>query len=186
MSAANRLIDYLPFYDADTEEMKELCRILQLWITDCWRINEFILGESFVQSAESIGLERLESILGLNGFGLDTAQRRQNIIFRLMGDLPYTMSTLYDRLSVLFGSHFELEYGDEEYTLNIRIGVKSTGQFEIMKAMLERILPANIGIRAEILRNRHCSFRKAIHGEMKACTHYEIRNDLDLAFLTKE
>ena len=186
MSITNALIDYLPFYDSATVEMRELCRVLQLYITDCWQNDEFILRESFVLSAESIGLERLENILGLNGAGLETAQRRQNILFKLMGDLPYTMCTLYDRLYALFGSHFELEYGDKPYTLNIRIGVRSEEQFEILKTMLLRILPANIGVNIEILRNRHIYYRRAMHQDMKPYTHEELRNDLDLTIITKE
>lgn len=140
-----------------------------------WSENERILNEGFVITAEEVGLERLEKILGLSSKGLETAERRENIIFKLMGDLPYTMNTVYRRLKILCGDNFVFEYGSEAYTLKVRLGLSNLWQYQVIKELLLKILPANISLDMEALYNTHGFFTAMTHGAMAAYTHEELR-----------
>lgn len=175
MSAENRLIDYLPFYDSDTEEFEAICEAEQIVIDALWKENAGVLKESFVITAENEGLMRLESILGFSAAGLETDERRENIIFRLMGDTPYTMNSLYKRLKLLCKGKFVLEYGVKPYTLYVGLGYLSIGQYEIIKELLYKILPANIGIIIEQVYNTHGDFVLWTHGMLGEYKHTEIR-----------
>ncbi|MCD8159417.1 MAG: YmfQ family protein [Clostridiales bacterium] len=175
MGRNNKLTDYLPFYDKRTGEFREICRAEQKYIDLLWSENERILNEGFVITAESEGLERLEEILGLSSKGLEISERRENIIFKLMGDLPYTMNTVYRRLKLLCGDDFIFEYGSEAYTLKVRLGVLSSEQYEVIKALLLKILPANISLDMEIQYNTHGDLTALTHGAMSAYTHKKLR-----------
>ncbi|MCD8090007.1 MAG: YmfQ family protein [Clostridiales bacterium] len=175
MGRNNSLIDYLPFYEERTGEFEALCQAEQNHIDTLWGENERLLGEGFVTSAESEGLSRLEDMLELSSKGLNIAERRENIVFKLMGDLPYTMNTVYKRLKTLCGESFTFEYGSTAYTLNIRLGIENADQYEVIKSLLYKILPANIEIDLGIKFNTHGYFTAFTHGAMAAYTHKELR-----------
>ncbi len=177
MGKNNRLIDYLPFYDERTEEFEAICETEQPYIDALWSENERILSEGFVMTAESEGLSRLENMLELSAKGLEISERRQNIIFKLMGDLPYTMNTVYRRLKTLCGDNFIFEYGNSPYTLKVRMGIANADQYEIIKNLLYKILPANIAIDLGIKFNTHGYFASFTHGEMTAYTQKELRQE---------
>lgn len=92
-----------------------------------------------------------------------------------MGDLPYTMNTVYRRLKLLCGDDFIFEYGSEAYTLKVRLGVLSSEQYEVIKALLLKILPANISLDMEIQYNTHGDLTALTHGAMSAYTHKKLR-----------
>lgn len=108
MRTNKRLLEQLPFYDGRTGEFKEICRAEQIFFDSIWQNNDDILREAFVESAEDMGLLRMEDMLGLISKGISTRDRRANIIFKLMGDTPYTMSTLFKRLKHCAEDFFRL------------------------------------------------------------------------------
>ncbi len=177
MSAGSKLSDYLPFCDAQTDEFKEICEAEQSLIDTLWQEDAEILRESFVITAEDQGLLRLERILGLSSAGLTTDERRENIIFKLMGETPYTMNSLYKMLKLICGGRFVLEYGSEPYTLYVGLGYLSIGQYSVIKSLLYKILPANIGIIIEQVFNTHGEISVYTHGELAVYKHIEVREN---------
>lgn len=175
MGRNNKLIDCLLFYDKRTGEFQALCETEQKQIDALWDKNRWILDESFVITAESEGLERLEAMLGLSSRGLEISERRENIIFKLMGDLPYTMNTVYRRLKLLCGDSFVFEYGSSDYTLKVRLGLSNLYQYQVIRKLLLKILPTNISLDMEVLFNTHGDFTAMTHGAMAAYTHTELR-----------
>lgn len=175
MSAGTNLSDYLPFYDAQTDEFKEICETEQSLIDALWQEDAEILREAFVITAENQGLLRLESILGLSSSGLTIDERRENIIFKLMGETPYTMNSLYKMLKLICGGRFVLEYGSEPYTLYVGLGYLSIGQYSVIKSLLYKILPANIGIIIEQIFNTHGEISIFTHGALSELTYIEVR-----------
>lgn len=175
MRTNKRLLEQLPFYDGRTGEFKEICGAEQVFFDSILQNNDDILREAFVESAEDMGLLRMENMLGLISNGISTRDRRANIIFKLMGDTPYTMSTLFKRLRTLCRGFFSLEYGEEPYTLKIKVGVGSIEQFEVIKKLLLRILPANISVDISVRYNSHGDVGRFRHCELAAMSHNKIR-----------
>lgn len=177
MAKGSRLIDYLPFYDSRTEEFKEVCKAEQPFIDRGWSKNNELLGECFVESAESYGLGRMEKALFLESEGISIPDRRANIIFKLMGDTPYTMVTLHKRLKTLCRGNYILRYGPDPYTVFIRVGVGSAEQFEVIKKLILRIMPANIGIDIDIKFNTHKELKdfRFTHRYLSEFTHFRVR-----------
>lgn len=171
MAKGSMLIDYLPFYDSDTEEFKGICEGEQQEFDVLWAIKEALLRESFAASALNNGLDRMEAMLGLNGGGFSTEERRGRIIFALMGDTPYTMNTLYKRLKVLFGNSAAMKYGREPYTLDVELNIVFAEREEELRKLLYRIVPANIGINIEVLYNTHGKLGGLRHEELRKYTN---------------
>ncbi len=186
MAYNRNLYDYLPPITADKDNFKALMSTENIEIKLLWEKLEKLKNEGYVISAEDIGLERLEKICQLTGEKLTIEERRLAIIIKLMGDRPYTMSTIYDRLvklcgksdgSITYGRDLIFEYGKEPYTLTVGIGVKRKALISEVKNMLLKCVPANIGINAYVIYNTHLSLKGLTHGEMRAYTHKQLYDD---------
>lgn len=141
-----KLIDYLPFLIAETREFQTITGTEDEEMRKAWEAVSFVRNEGFVVSAESLGLSRMEAICELSGEGLTVEERRKNIIAKLLGDRPYTMSTIYSRLKVLCDENFIMRYGDTPYSLLVRIDVSRRVFLNEIRKMLLRCTPANIGL----------------------------------------
>lgn len=175
-----KLIDYLPSVVGETDEFKALMQSEDVDVETAWGNINKIKDEGFIISAESIGLERLEKICELSGEGLSIAERRSQIILKLMGDTPYTMCTLYDKLYAAYGTHFLMEYGNDPYTLVVKVGSEYENMFPALKKLLYKITPANIGLVLTILYNTHNGLSRLTHQQMSLYSHAMLRADLSL------
>lgn len=180
MEYNRKLIDYLPSVIGDTDEFKEIMSSEDIEIEAVWENIGKIQDEGFVITAEDIGLERLEKICELSPNGLTTTQRRAQIILKLMGDTPYTMCTLYDKLYAAYGTHFLLEYGSDPYTLVVKVGSEFESLIPTLKKLLYKITPANIGLVLAVLYNTHYGLSRYTHAQMSLYSHAMLREDLNL------
>lgn len=138
---------------------------------------EKVMKEQFLEMSEEYGLKRWESMLNILTKKSDTFdERRFRIKARINEYLPYTWNTMEAILDNLCGSNgYERERIPEEFAVIVRVGLANKKKFDIIKNMLEDIIPSNMTLEVNILYNRHWEAGRYKHGFLLSYTHDDIR-----------
>lgn len=155
--------------DTETIEMNLLSAALALY-----------LNNTFVDSADEYGIGRWESILGILPKLTDTLdERRFRVLSRINEKLPFTVRSLEQQLATLCGpSGYTVELLHEQYLLKVRVELTAKSKLEDVRALLNRIVPANMVIDLDLLYNQHSDFDGFTHGELAAYTHQQLRDEV--------
>jgi uncharacterized membrane protein len=71
--------------------------------------------------------------------------RRKAVLARLMERLPFTIRVLRQMLTAICGEGmFEIYLQHQAYHINVVLQITQMGIFEVVRAMLLRVLPANL------------------------------------------
>lgn len=145
-----------------------------------WGVLEDVMNDQFVNDATQNGVKRWESILKIVPKGTDSLDiRKFRILTRLNEQLPYTYTTLEQRLITLCGQNgYSLQLNNTEYTLKVRVELTVKGKFDEVKSMLQRIVPANIVIDLSLLYNQHSLLSNFTHSQLANYTHDQLRNEV--------
>ena len=103
------------------------------------------LRECFVQTAESYGVDNIESIYMSPNINVDIVTRRKRILNRLkINDSDYTVEGIKNAIKSFGGENFEIsEYPSEnKITINVNDSLSDT-QREFIKSEIEKIMPAH-------------------------------------------
>lgn len=138
------------------------------------------LNNTFVDSADEYGIGRWESILGILPKLTDTLDERQfRVLSRINEQLPFTLRSLEQQLSTLCGpSGYTVELLNEQYLLKVRVELTAKSKLEDVRALLNRIVPANMVIDLDLLYNQHSDFDGFTHQELSDYTHQQLRDEV--------
>lgn len=174
------LIDYLPTVLRELEEFKELFKVEQKQVDELWDMIYGILNEAFIDTAEDTGLKRWETILNITPLDTDSVEvRRMRIQAKLIEDVPYTWNNLKKMLSSLCGEDgYILELKNEEYTLVIKVALKSKKMKNEVADMCERVVPANLILDIDLMYNTYDILSNYTYEQLKQFTYEQLRNEV--------
>ncbi len=145
-----KLINYLPPFMGKVEEFIKITEAEQPEFDVLCKNVDTLQKEFFAETAGEYGLSRLEKAFGISdGSGEDIDLRRFRIKTRLGGCKGLS---LYERLENTVGKdNFTVDFNRVALTLDVRITVKSGQYLDVVKNMLERLIPCNIALDVRIL-----------------------------------
>lgn len=144
-----RVVDISRYWRNAVKESKEFKQIAAAENPEfylVWQAFERVLDNQFLYTMDDYGLSKWEQFLKVSPFATDTIDdRRFRIKTLLMGDLPYTMRSLINKLNNICGQeNVQVSYIKPEFLLDIRIAFEVKNQNAAVAELLRRILPANI------------------------------------------
>lgn len=171
------LIKYLPPVLREVREYKALADVVNPRID---RLNSELartLDNMFVASADDYGLSRWEALLGIRPADTDTLEdRRVRIILRLNESLPYTMRRLVLTLDSICGSDgYTIELFNQEYRLKVLVELVVKSQFESVRDMLKRVIPANLTLEISLRYMTYGELLRYRHVYLKGLTYKQVR-----------
>lgn len=172
-----KIINYYPEFLANIREYKQLGATEDAELTKLWEILDKIRSELYINTAENVGLERWESILGIVNTSDDVAFRR----FRIFSRLNSTNLTLNQRLSDIVGTdNYKIDYYFKEYRLKVSLTLDTKEYEKEVKRMLDEVVPANLLIDFGLLYNTHEILGRFTHEQLSKYTHQKLREDARL------
>lgn len=175
-----KLIDYLPSVMQELEEFKQIMTAEQKQVDELWKVIYFILNEAFLDTAEDIGLKRWETILNIIPLDTDSVEvRRMRIHGRMLEDAPYTWNSFKQMLSGLCGEDgYTLELKNKEYTLVIKVALKSKKLKDEVAKMTERVVPANLILDIDLLYNTYELLKQITWEQAATKTYKDLRDEV--------
>lgn len=175
-----KLIEHLPDTLRDIYELQGICAAGD---TELDRLGDSLaaaVGDCFVDSLSAEGCSRWEKMLELTPKATDTLDdRRFRIRAAMNQDTPYTLRGLKRQLAVLCGADgcsVELDAGN--YSLSVKVALTVKEQYEEVRKLLARVLPANILAAVTLKYNQHLTLAGHTHGQLAAYTHSALRNEV--------
>lgn len=173
------LFSYLPCVFRKVREFKEIFNTAEEEINILKEEISRCLDNQFIKSADIGGVDRLEKAYNLNLAGMDTEDKRFEITLKLNEQGPYTVKILGDKLSHLCTEEgYTLEADPHKKTLTVYVALSQKENFNSVKRMLERIVPADMKIYLSLMYNQNKLFKNRTYGELKAFTHSQLRNEV--------
>ena len=175
------LIKYLPEFLRDIREYKAIqTDAVEPEIVDLFQATEDALNDQFVESASEQGVSRYEKIVGIVPKATYSLEDRKfSILTRMNEHAPYTLTSLKQKLENLCGKdNYSVEEDVNHYTLKVRIALTARNNYNDVAVMLEKIVPANMIIDLSLMYNQHYVWGAYTHEQLKAYTHYQLRNEV--------
>ena len=185
-----KLIDYLPAFMQDVVEMNVILDVIeQPEIVKLWEAFDDAMNDQFIMDATENGVEKWEEILKITPKPTSTLDERKfTILARLNEQLPYTMRTLENSLKALCGENkYSIELTSNEYTLLVKLALIAKNNFNDVVNLLNRVLPANLIIKVQIMYNSHKKLSVYTHEKLGQSTHSNLRNEvLEIGYRNNE
>lgn len=174
------MIDCLPEWLREFREIKILCEKYQLQMDEVWNAVESLWNNNFIQSLDEHGCDRWEKLLKLKNNGMYTLQdRRNNIAGRLAEQRPYTFKKLCMILDALCGKDgYTIKLSPDKYTIKIKVMLTSKNMLNDVKALLDRMIPANLVVDADLMYNVYGLLKSYTYKELKAYTYKQLREEV--------
>lgn len=174
------LMQYLPPYMQGYKELIQIMKGEQVEVDALWKALRDGMKEQFISDATEYGISRWERIMKITPKATDTLdERRFRILVRMNESLPYTYTSLSQRLSDLCGSDgYVVALNASAYTLNVKINLINKSNFVDVQELLDRIVPANLVVSLEIIYNQHFTVAAFTHAFLAGHTHEQIRNEV--------
>ena len=180
MDSRRQLISYLPPFMQEYIEIQEIMRADQFEVDTLWDAIERAFADQFIWDATEYGVHRWEVMLKIQPKDTDTLDERKfRILARLNSELPYTMTKLKEVLTNLCGADgFTIDLIPNLYHIEIKLAVGKHSNFEEVKRVLNKMIPANLTPYISLMYNVHRTFRPYRHSELAAYNHYQLRNEV--------
>lgn len=174
------LIEYLPHVIRDVREYKAIMNAEQPEIAQSWDALDNALKDQFIVDATENGVARWEKILGITPKAtLSLEDRKFTILTKISSELPFTIRTLEKMLKSFCGEDgYMVQLKADEYTLIVKVSLTATNNYNDVKNLLERIVPANMIVQLSIIYNSHSTFNNSTHEGLSSYTHYQLRNEV--------
>lgn len=171
-----KLIDYLSPIMQTPTEMQAIMQTEQIEFEKAWSKTSYLLDNQFISTANEIGVSRWEKILNITPKATDDIDERKfRILTRFNEQIPYTMRILEQQLELLCGvGEYSVELG--LYTIFVKVSLVAKSNFDDIKNLLNRVIPANMIIVLTLKYNRHLDLKKFTHGQLSKFTHLDLRN----------
>lgn len=176
-----KLINYLPPFLREVKENKAILEDAENpEIVLMWESITETLDNQFIISANEKSISRWEKILKIVPKGTATVDERKfTILTKINEQLPFTVTTLNERLKALCGAgNYSLALDNTKYTLDVKVALQAKNNFDDVGALLERVVPANLVVTITLKYNQHSTFESMTYGELEAFTHYQLRNEV--------
>lgn len=176
-----KLIEYIPPFLRNVKEYNiilensEQPEMILLWDA----LNNG-LNDQFVIDATENGVSRWEKILGIVPKAtLTLNERKFTILTKINEQLPFTITTLKEQLKNLCGEDgYVLTLNGDNYTLDVKVALTAINNFEDVKSLLQRVVPANLVVTLSLKYNQQELLTKYTHEQLQAYTHYDLRNEV--------
>ena len=176
-----KLIDYIPPFLTNVKEYKAiLVDGEEPEIVSAWRMIDATLNEQFIHDCTEEGVERWEKILGIVPKATFTLNERKFTILTKMNErVPFTITTLTEQLKSLCGEDgYLITLDNDHYMLKVQVALSAKNNFEDVKVLLQRVVPANLTIVLTLKYNQHKIFANHTHESLNSITHYQLRNEV--------
>jgi len=175
-----RIIDYIPPILQGVREFQVIAKTEQADFESAWEAANNLLDNNFIATADTLGVSRWESILGIAPRGTDTLDERKfAILAAIEAQAPYTMRQLEFQLAFLCGPDGYIVMLDHNnYFLKVLVELTARRNFDAVKELLENIVPANLILHVGLRYNQHRTLSRFTHAQMAARTHGQLRNEV--------
>ena len=140
------LIKYLPDFMQSFKQLQELTKVEDSFLNNLKENVNLSLKNTFILDADELAISHFEKIVGITpSFNDNLETRRLNVFTRFNQKLPYTISSLKDTLNTIIGQEnysIELDYNNFKLDIVLKANVKN--KVDILKNILEFVLPLNI------------------------------------------
>lgn len=165
----NRYSNYLPDTVAELQEFQKLGEIEGVILEEEAAAKEKLVQNQWILTAERSGLLRLAKIMGLSGAEtMETEALRGEILYHWNSRSPYTQFHLMDWLDGFLGKNqYQLQMQEEQYTLQLTMGLRVKEKKDFLVKHLRKIIPANLVLEVDLNANTHADLKVMTHGQMK-------------------
>lgn len=178
---ARKLIDYLPEFLKEVREYKAILTDgAEPEMVELYQATENALNDQFIQSASENTVSRYEKMLKIVPKSTQSLDDRKfTISTRMNEQLPYTLTSLKQRLETLCGKDkYSVELDADNFTLKVRVALTARNNYDAVCDMLEKIVPVNMIIDTSLMYNQHSLLRSYKHEQLKSYTHKQLRNEV--------
>lgn len=174
------ILNYLPDFIKEFREFKKLAEAENPELLILWETYENVRDDQFIKDSTENGVKSWERILKIIPKGSDTLEARKfRILTRLNEKLPYTYTKLEQQLASLCGeTGYSLKLLNNEYTLFVRVALAVKSNFEEVKKLLQKMVPANLIIDLSLLYNTHLILEGYTNATLANYTHNYLRNEV--------
>lgn len=174
------IIEFLPEFVQEYEEIRVLTSTEQIEFNSLWSEHEKAVQNSFVESADEYGVKRWERIVGIVPRADATLDERKfAIMVKINEELPYTYRALEQKLTNLCGSTgYKIDLKPSMYSIVVKVELTAKNSFMAVKEMMEKIIPANLLVAVELIYNQYKDFIGFTHRQLTAYTHEQLRNEV--------
>lgn len=174
------IIDYLPSFLQEYKEIKNITATEQKEFDLLWQKHEKTLKNAFIKTTDIEGIKRWEKIVGINARAdASLEERRFSVRVKTNEDIPYTYRSLVKKLTSLCGKDgYSVLMNPSKYIIDIKIELAAKNNFDAVKEMVKRVLPANIVCNVELLYNQHKDYIGSTYGQMVTYSHDQLRNEV--------
>lgn len=174
------MINYLPEWLRDFNEMKKLARAEQDQAEKLWKSCESIWDNNFIDTLDSHGCDRWEAMLHIKPKDSYTlAERRNNIKSRVVEQRPFTVEKLRQMLEAICGAgKYELSIEPDKYKITCKIELTSKNMISDVQELLARMVPANMVIDLNLKYNTYKMLTQFSHKQLKVYTQSQLREEV--------
>lgn len=180
METNRKLINYLPQFMQEYLELRKIVDAEQPEIDFLWNSAEGVFADQFITEATENGIARWESMLGVSPKATDTLdERRFRILTLLNQELPYTLRKLEQTLTNLCGADgYFVEVKAAEYHVEVKLALANESNYEEVKKILYKMIPANLTHVVNIMYNSHAVLANLTYAELSAYTHNQLKREV--------
>lgn len=171
-----KMLEYIPPVLHDVRDFVCVLGAMEVEFDDIWELEGLQEQELFVDTAQTVGLERWEEILRISPREESTVQeRRQIVLARLRQVPPYCFRTFLRLLEGLLGTEGGYTVTLEGLRLTIRLTFPLWGFESAVRDMIRYIVPANIETRLVLSMITHRRLGERTHGALGMYTHRRLK-----------
>lgn len=138
--------NYLPDYYKGFREIDILAEVLFYLLSQLSGDFKQILANQFVQTADAIGIERFEKMLGITAILTDDLEtRRQRILSKMAVSSVFTYRVLENNLKEMCDNgEFTITSDLDNFVMDLKVRIGKKGMLDVLYDLLYTMLPAHI------------------------------------------
>lgn len=177
---AGALAEYLPDFLVNIRELGQVFQVEQPYFQQAWQAVGQALAEQYILGAGEWGLGRWEQLLHLEApESLSLDERRQALLLRLNEQLPFTVTRLQELLAAAApAGQYTMVLDEKNYVLHIYITLAAKGCLPALRALLQRVAPANLSLHLQLMFNTHGKLAKFTHQQLSQWSCWAIREEV--------
>lgn len=141
------LLKKLPAYHRKFHEYKQISKALTPELEALLIVVDYILDSWFIETADEKGIAKQEKIAGIvPAIGDSLETRKFKLLLRMTEKIPYTDTTLEERLNSLCGGkeNYSIVRDYTHYKISINTTLGIAGAFDLVADALITMLPNNL------------------------------------------
>lgn len=179
MRRAN-ILNRMPPYLKELKEFQEISRVMNPFLDDLRFAIDRLIINNYLNEMDEGACSRWESILNLKVYNTDTLDdRRFRIISKHTTLIPYTERRLKEMINTLVGiENYILDIDTKKMHVNCKINLGVKKQMNVVKKLLDGVIPLNMTINVELLYNTHETLSRYTHKQLSNYNHEQLREDV--------